>query len=277
MKIHIFNCGYIKTSKIMIETGGAMSDLRRAVLTPDSQRIELPVHAFLIEHEKGMFLVDTGLCRDISPAGVYDKRASEKVISKHLAAVYHPYVPDGMAIHEQLAAMGISTDELDAVIITNFDIDHVAGLRHVSDAKRIIVPEDEAYWSVRTKYTIRQNRELWEPYNIERLFYRGYPAGPVNRAIDILGDGSLMMVGIPGYTDGQAGVMVSAKGKYAFLASDAAFSPDNWKSMKAPGLGANKRLQLKTLKWLSKTADDPACSGVLCTHDHTLDPKVIEL
>ena len=193
MKIHVLICGYIRISKRMIETGSMLSDLRRAVLTPDHQRVELPAAAFLIEHKEGLFLVDTGLSRDISPAGVYDKRASEKVLSKHLAAVYHPYVPDGMAIHEQLASMGIGTDELDAVIITNFDIDHVAGIRHVSDAKKIIVPEDEAYWSVRTKYRIRQNRELWErllaamePHTVHFHWVKGHAGHPENERCDVL-------------------------------------------------------------------------------------------
>ena len=98
MEIHVLNCGYIRISDRLIETGGMMSDLRRAVLAPDQRRVELPVSAFLIEHKSGLFLVDTGLSRDISPAGVYDKRASEKVLSKHLTAVYHPYVPAGMAV-----------------------------------------------------------------------------------------------------------------------------------------------------------------------------------
>ena len=84
MKIHVLTCGYIRISERLIETGGMMSDLCRAVLTPDTQRVELPVHAFLIEHKSGLFLVDTGLCRDISPDGVYDRKASEKVLSKHL-------------------------------------------------------------------------------------------------------------------------------------------------------------------------------------------------
>jgi glyoxylase-like metal-dependent hydrolase (beta-lactamase superfamily II) len=71
------------------------------------------------------------------------------VIPARLNAIYHPYVPAGMAIHEQLAASGIRPEDLEAVLITNFDIEHVAGMKHVSGAKRIIVPEDEAYWSVR--------------------------------------------------------------------------------------------------------------------------------
>ena len=37
--------------------------------------------------------------------------------------------------------------------------------------------------------------------------------------------------------------------------------------LKAAGLGAEKGLQLKTLRWIAKTAEDPDCVKVLCSHD----------
>ena len=129
------------------------------------------------------------------------------------------------------------------------------------------VPEDEAYWSVRTKYRMRQVRELWETVRYERLFYRGYQLGPMNRAIDITGDESIMMVSLPGHTDGHAGIIIKNGEKYILLAADAAISPRNWEEMKAAGLGAEKGLQLKTLRWIAKTAEDPDCVKVLCSHD----------
>ncbi|MBR4392723.1 MAG: hypothetical protein IKT07_01715, partial [Oscillospiraceae bacterium] len=61
---------------------------------------------YLIEHPKGLILVDTGWCRDISPDGMYDPKAAAAVLPRHLAAFFHPSVPKGMAVHEQLAAMG---------------------------------------------------------------------------------------------------------------------------------------------------------------------------
>ena len=174
--------------------------------------------------------------------------------------------------------MGIRPEDIKAVLITHFDADHVDGLRSVGNAGRIIVPEDEAYWSVRTKYRMRQVRELWETVTYERMFYRGYQLGPMNKAIDITGDGSVMMVNLPGHTDGQAGVIVRNGGRFVLLAADAAYSSYNWEEMKAPGLGADKKLQLKTLKWIAKTAGDPACMKVLCSHDPAEENgKVYEL
>ncbi len=279
MKIHVLNCGYINVSKDLLFGGGnARTDLPKAAAAPESKRVTLPVHAFLAELPAGLFLIDTGWSRAISPDGVYDRAAASKELPVHLAAMYRPYVPEGMTVDEQLDSMGIKPSDLDAVIITHFDPDHVSGLRSVSGAKRIVVPEDEAYWSVRTKYRLRQPR-LWESqgvmHGIERMFYRGRPLGPVNKAIEITEDGNIMYVNLPGHTDGQAGVVLKDKGGYAVIAADAAVSALNWETMKAPGYAANNSIQKKTLEWLAKTAKDPECKAVLCSHDKDL-PQVIE-
>ena len=257
-------------------TGGLAGDLRKAVLTSGKHRVTLPVSAYLIEHPKGLFLVDTGWSREISPGGVYDRKAVEKVLPAHIAALYHPYVPYGMTVTERLAEMGIKPEDLEAVLITHFDADHVSGLRSVSGARRIIVPEDEAYWSVRTKYTMRQVRDLWESVRYERLFFRGSPLGPMHKAVDVLGDGSLMMVSLPGHTDGQVGIMVRSGSKYALIAADAAYSRKNWEDMTATGFSADAELQKKTLRWIAETASDLECVCVLCSHEGE-DGRVIEV
>ena len=255
VKIHVLHCGSIRIKKDLLNNGGRFSsDITRAMITPDSHRVTLPVSAYLVEHPSGPYLVDTGWSRDPD-------------LPRHLTALYHPDVPDGMTVVKQLDARGIKPEDLTAVLITHFDADHVDGLLSVSNAQRIIVPEDEAYWSVRTKYRMRQVRELWEIVRYERLFYRGYQLGPMNRAIDITGDESIMMVSLPGHTDGHAGIIIKNGEKYILLAADAAISPRNWEEMKAAGLGAEKGLQLKTLRWIAKTAEDPDCVKVLCSHD----------
>ena len=243
MKIHILDCGYIDISKDLLLGGGsARVDLPKAAAAPESKRVTLPVHAFLVEHRAGLFLIDTGWSRAISPKGVYDRAAVSKELPVHLAAMYRPYVPEGMAVDERLGTMGIKPSDLDAVIITHLDPDHVSGMRSLSGAKRIIVPEDEAYWSVRTKYRLRQPR-LWEMPGVERMFYRGRPLGPVGKAVEITEDGSVMYVNLPGHTDGQAGVVLKDKGGYAVIAADAAVSAANWETMRAPGYAANSGIQ----------------------------------
>ena len=280
MKIHILDCGYIDISKDLLFGGGnARTDLPKAAAAPESKRVTLPVHAFLVEQRAGLFLIDTGWNRAISPEGVYDRATVLKEIPVHLAAMYRPYVPEGMAADEQLSSMGIKPSDLDAVIITHFDPDHISGLRSLGGARRIIVPEDEAYWSVRTKYRLRQPR-LWEAPGIgkfERIFYRGRPLGPVSKAAEISGDGSIMYVNLPGHTDGQAGVVVKDKGGYAVIVADAAVSAESWETMRAPGYAANSGIQKRTLEWLARTAKDPECKAVLCSHDKDLEPQAIEI
>ena len=251
-------------------------DLRKAAMATKANRITLPVFAYLIEHPAGLFLVDTGWSRDISPKGVYDHKCASKELPMYLSAMYHPSVPAGMAVTEQLSAMGIMPSDLEAVLITHLDPDHVSGLRTVRDAKRIVVPEDEAYWSVRTKYRMRQPREIWDIDEKERVFYRGHLLGPMHKAFDVTGDRSIMMVNIPGHTDGMAGVIVSSGSKYVLLAADAAISARSWEKMEAPGYAADSALQLKTLKWIARTAADPDCAGIYCSHDSSMQPGIIE-
>ena len=273
MKIHALNCGYIRIHKDLLYGGGSIiTDFRKAVMAPDSRRVTLPVFAYLIEHPAGLFLVDTGWSRDISPKGVYDPKAVRGVLPAHLAALYRPYVPEGMAINEQLGSMGIRQEDINAVLITHLDPDHVSGLRSVSRAKRIVIPEDEAYWSVRTKYRIRQPEHLWDIEGAERVFFRGHLLGPMHKAIDITGDGSIMMVNLPGHTDGLCGVIVRDGDKYVLLASDAAVSPRSWEKMEPPGLAADPALVRKSLRWIAETASDPACITVLCSHDKDIKP-----
>ena len=268
MNIHILRCGSIQVSET-VPYGNAidMKNTAKQLTTPDRDRLTLPVCAYLVEHPRGLMLVDTGWCREISPRGVYDPKAVRDLLPAHLAALFHPFLPEGMAVHEQLAAMGIRPEDLDCVILTHLDPDHVSGLRHVSGAKRIILPEDEYFWSCRTVFKTRQPRNLWYDPRIERLFYRGSPLGPNRWAIDLFGDESVRLVNVPGHTDGQAAVLLQNGGRFVLLAADAAFSPRNWQEMITPGFGFSRDWQKKSLQWIAEMAADPACAAVLCSHD----------
>ncbi|MBR5094390.1 MAG: MBL fold metallo-hydrolase, partial [Oscillospiraceae bacterium] len=236
MDLHILRCGTMRVSP-SVPCGDAI-DLKttaRQLFTPDGERVGLPVLCFLIEHPKGPVLVDTGWCRDLSPCGVYDRRAATSVLPGYLAAFYHPCLPAGAAIHEQLGGLGLRPEDLALVLLTHLDPDHVAGLRHLRGARRILLPEDEYFWACRAVYKARQPWSLWMDMGVERVFYRGSPLGPNRWAIDVFGDESLLMVNVPGHTDGQAAILIRSGGRFAVLAADAAFSPRNWREDIAPG------------------------------------------
>ena len=277
MKLHILRCGEIRVSET-VPFGNAI-DLKsaaRQLYEPDRTRLTLPVFCYLVDHPRGLLLIDTGWCRAISPRGVYDPAAVRTVLPQHLASFYRPTLPAGEAIDEQLAARSLRPEDLSCVVLTHLDPDHVAGLRHLKGARRIVLPEDEYFWSCRTVYKLRQPQELWMDAPIERVYYRGSPLGPNRWAIDLFGDESVQLVNLPGHTDGQAAVILRSGGRFVLLTADAAFSPRNWREGIAPGFGFDHEMQRKSLRWIASMAEDPACAAVLCSHDPGVTQHSIE-
>ena len=274
IKIHILRCGTIHLTESMA--------YKKHGLLP-GKRIELPVNVYLIEHPvHGRLLVDTGLsydCRSIMPG--------------HLLNFYEPEIELKDTAAMQLAAMGIAPGDIDCLLITHNHVDHTCALKDFAGkAKRIIMPEQEYFWSCRTVYKRQQVWETWMPYAdiIERPFYYGCAQGPDGRGFDLFKDDSVLCISCPGHTEGMMAIMINKSpsgrfayagngmygGPFAVIASDAAFSGRNIDDLVVPGYGFAPQYQLKGLKWLKKMKEDPMCVGILCSHDPDMTGRTIE-
>lgn len=278
IKIHIMHCGSMLVSPAVPCGGGiTLKNTARELLEKSKKRIELPVSAYLIEHPKGLVLIDTGWSREISPNGVYDERAVRSQLPAYLASFYRPTVRTGETVLERLAAMGIAPKDLDAVVLTHLDADHISGLRSVNEAKRILCAQEEGWWNNRTVYRLRQPESLREGIDIEFYWFRGTPDGPLRWSYDLFGDGSVKFICLPGHTDGHIGVRIENNGRFLVLASDAAFSERSWREGVLPAFGFNETAIKKSYEWLRAQAADPACVGIIANHDPKVRPQVIEL
>ena len=110
MKVHVLHTGEVRVSPYL-PFGGDRSTKGRlfskncnllkasGMTTPKEDWIWLPVSVYLIEHPKGLILVDTGWHRDMSPEGVYDKAAQIKSLgSRVLYNVNQGQIPLGEAL-----------------------------------------------------------------------------------------------------------------------------------------------------------------------------------
>ena len=278
IRIHLLRCGSIALSREALFGGreGLASTLRQAA-APRSERIELPCYCYLIEHPKGLVLVDTGVGRAFSSAGVFDAKASAALIGKPLTAYLHPSVAPGESISEQLSSRGIKPTDLDLVLLTHLDADHVGGLHELHGAKRFLLPEDEYFWSCRTVYKLRQPRSLWMDMPLERFWYHGSPLGTNRWAYDLFGDESVMLINLPGHTDGLCTVMLRNGGRFVLLASDAALCRENLETQTPPGFYFDRQLGKKALAYLSSLALERGCEGVLLSHDRHETRTMISL
>ncbi|MDD5902265.1 MAG: N-acyl homoserine lactonase family protein [Oscillospiraceae bacterium] len=271
IKLHILHCGSITIP-------ASMAYIEDSAF----KRVTLPVSVYLIEHPvHGKILVETGL----SPEGC-------ELLPRYLREFYRPHIEKGQTAIEQLAAMGISPEDIDLLLITHNDVDHTCAVGDFAGkAKRIVMAEHEYYWSCRTVYRVRQVWDTFMPYKdmIDRPFYYGTVQGPIGRGFDLFGDDSVLCIACPGHTDGQMAVMVNkapsgrfvnaASGIYGneffVLASDVAFSQRNIDDLVIPGYGFARKRQLKSIRWLREVQADPQCVGVFCSHDPDIEPQTI--
>ena len=278
IRIHLLRCGSIALSHEALFGGreGLASTLRQAA-APRSERIELPCCCYLIEHPKGLILVDTGVGRAFTPAGVFDAKASSALIGKPLTAYLHPSVASGESISEQLSSRGLKPSDLDLVLLTHLDADHVGGLHELRGAKRFLLPEDEYFWSCRTVYKLRQPGSLWMDMPLERFWYRGSSLGTNRWAYDLFGDESVMLINLPGHTDGLCAVMLRNGKRFVLLASDAALCRENLETQTPPGFYFDRQLGKKALAYLSSLELESGCEGVLLSHDRHETRMMISL
>lgn len=278
IKIHLLRCGTIALAREAVLGGkeGFVPALRQTAAPADA-RIELPCYCYLIEHPKGLILVDTGIGRAFSPKGEYDAAAAKALLGAPFAAYLRPSAAPGQSIGEQLSSRGLSPKDLGLVILTHLDADHVGGLRELRGAKRILMPEDEYFWSCRTVYKLRQPQGLWLDMPAEHFWYRGSPLGTNRWAYDVFGDESVMLVNLPGHTDGLCAVMIRNGSRFVLLASDAAICRENIETGTPPGFCFDARLARKALRWLREQQSEPGCEAILLSHDREETRETISL
>ena len=278
MKIHVLHTGEVRVSPYL-PFGGDNCNLLKAsgMTTPKEDWIWLPVSVYLIEHPKGLILVDTGWHRDMSPEGVYDKAAQIKSLgSRVLYNVNQGQIPLGEAVDEQLETMGIKPADLDYVLLTHLDCDHANGLRAVKDAKHIIVAQEELDCARKNGF-IRYKKKWWEGVDLQTIEWNG-TEGPAQKSFDLFGDGSIKMINIPGHCDGLCAVKITREdGRYVLLFSDGGYATKSWKEMITSGVSLDKEMQRKSLQWIRDQSMDANCIESLATHDTDIKPHVIEL
>lgn len=278
IRIHVFHTGKVCVSP-NIPFGGDHCTMIKAsgVFEKRSERIWVPVSAYLIEHPSGKkFLVDTGWSRDMSPTGELDKTAQIRALgSRMMYLVNQGVVPMGECVDEQLSKLGLKDTDLDAVLITHLDCDHANGLKQVKDSKRFLVSDDEMKYS--KKHPERYRKIWWDAVSLTPFEWND-TQGPAGKSYDLLGDDSIQLINIPGHSDGLFAVKIKNEdGKFVLLYSDGGYARKSWEQQITSGIASDKQQQKKSLAWIREQSMSPDCVESLANHDPDIQPHVIEL
>lgn len=280
MKIHILHTGKVRVSPALPFGGDCNIIKASGITTPKKKWLWLPVSVYLIEHPKGKILVDCGWHRDMSPEGIYDKKAQIKSLgSRLLYKINQGMVENGAAVDEQLQQMGIKPEDIDYVLLTHLDCDHANGLGLVAGAKHILVSRAEMEFAKKKTLVnrIRYQSRWWNGVDLTLFDWNG-TEGPVNRSFDLFGDGSVVMVNIPGHSDGLCAVKITnGDGMFVLLFSDGGYAKKSWEEMITSGVAEDKVQQRKSLAWIREQSMNECCIETLANHDTDVTPHVIIL
>ena len=166
--------------------------------------IAVPTPIFLIDHPEGKILFETGVHRDVvtDPVGHW----GEHVLHGNNYVRGRDWAPQLTAdnlVENQLAALGIGTDDIRYVIQSVLIPDHAGGVRAFPNSTVIVqYRELQDAWNPPTfmPYHYDQN-ELSEirDYNFRRLYDEDY---------DVFGDGSVEILFSPAHSRGEQALVV---------------------------------------------------------------------
>lgn len=143
----------------------------------------------------------------------------------------------------QLERLGVRPDEVGHVIISHFHADHIAGLRDFPAAT--FVADAGAFDRIAGLDGLAALRCAFVPSLLPddfaaraRLVFRydGPEVAPFGRTHDLFGDGSLLLLRLPGHARGQVGLLLRTAAGPALLAADGAWLSRSIREGRGPGL-----------------------------------------
>ena len=250
IKVHVLNCGSTVVDEALPLSSRSKNPLAyTGLFRGKKHKISVPVRAYLIEHPDALILVDTGWDTAIRS----DARSYEGMINYFASP---GFLPEGEAVTEHLARLSFKPEDLDYVILTHMDIDHVGGIGLVKNAKKILTSEPE--WQAACGSHPRYLKRLWKDINVQT-----FP----DREVDLLGDGSVLLLPMHGHSAGMTSVKVAGEDGFVIIAGDAGYARDSWEKEILPGIAWSKEQAKHSLEKLHAYGTDPACKGILMTHD----------
>ncbi len=177
--------------------------------------------AVLIRHPQATFLYDTGLCADI-----YLYIIGQSLFFRKTLANFE----FEQSLHSHLNELNMDADDLDFAMLSHLHWDHVSGIPELPDVPlRINRVEYEAARLGLLDANQGLVRQLMGNNPIELFDCDGPAYEGFRSSHDLFGDGSVVLVPLPGHTAGNTGMFINrSNGSRLFLLGDAAWVSQNY-------------------------------------------------
>lgn len=236
----------------------------------------LPINVYLIEHEQGLVLFDTGQHRRSVTDADYYPGGAAGLVYRRLAEFA---IAEDETLPALLRAAGHEPDEVAIAIVSHLHQDHMGGVLDIPRADLMVSRRE---WDVVQRPGAEVNGYLrehidaagprWHPFELTPT---SDPAlAPFTASHDVFGDGSLVVLPTPGHTSGSVSLFVRRPGRPpVLLVGDLTFDAPRFGEDNVPGIGSHGALRASTrlVEEFQRghpglaicAAHDPAAAGIL--------------
>jgi glyoxylase-like metal-dependent hydrolase (beta-lactamase superfamily II) len=237
-----------------------------------------PINVYVIEHSNGLLLFDTGQDRASVTDDTYFPAGFTGYLYHRLARFD---VGEQDTLTAQLAALGYAPADVDTAIVSHLHVDHIGGLPELTGARLLVSAaewDELARPAPELRGFLRSHIQLpglaWHQVSPEPTDDRGL--APFTESLDVMGDGSLVLLPTPGHTAGSMSLLIRRAARPPLLlAGDLTYGAEILRSGQLPGVGRRRLLAESTRKVLALQQQQPGLV-VLPAHDPTAAQRLLD-
>lgn len=155
---------------------------------------EMPVAAFLVEHERGTLVFDTGM---------HPELVDDTARLGPIEAIYDIDLEPESLLAARLGEAGLAPDDVDLAVCSHLHFDHGGGLGQLPDARLVV---QRAEWEAAADPLLVE-LGVYDPADVDL----GHDRQLLDGDHDVFGDGSVRLVATPGHTAGHQSLLVEGR------------------------------------------------------------------
>ena len=242
-----------------------------------------PINVYLIEHRDGLVLFDTGQDR----ASVTDPRYFPRgIVGFFYRRLARFAIGEGDTLTAQLSALGYSASDVKTAVLSHLHQDHIGDIGGIAELPNAEIVVSAIDWAEIDKPGALLNGVMADHVRLPGVRYRPVDIPPIDdtkmdaaiapftHALDLRGDGSLLLLPTPGHSPGSMSLLVRAEGlPPLLLVGDLTYDVSLLAGEHVPGVGEKKgllastravtALQQRHPDLVVLAAHDPTASGLL--------------
>jgi N-acyl homoserine lactone hydrolase len=266
--IHSIRTGLVQVQRSQMEGRGTGVVRTAHILLDDDWSEWLPIYAWVIEHEEGVIVVDTGETSRVHRRGYHP--------------TWHPFfrraarfsVHPDEEIGPQLRALGIAPRDVRQVVLTHLHTDHAGGLAHLTGSKIWVSPQElrraSGFSGKIQGYLPHRWPKWWQPSSLR---FDNEPFGPFQQSMPLTKRGDVLVVPTPGHTPHHVSVVVRGSPSF-FLVGDTSYNQHLLIAGKVDGVSPDETVSRQTLGQIRALAKEQPLV-YLPSHDPESEERLV--